>query len=305
MVPSAPGQAQDQGIDGVSSEQAEVLEQLQAKLEAIEEHGMTLEDALRRMQEEERAQAGPPDLVKDLWPAQRVLNNVSEAARSHNIDETLEGLDRMVALNAAITADLPASEVMVHCERALWFLNQDAFNEAGVEMAMAHRAADESKFATLVPQNVISLIQTQARNHIQAKKRSEAIDVVSTVLNICSEHDSLERMTRIDEALSGAREAVSRSAWGVVEAELFEARTELTDLAEVIRLDSWNVSGEETSAQGAEPVDEESGEAGEEPEAGVEDEGEGPADTDEAMEPADEGAVEAGSARPRPRRGSR
>lgn len=294
----------------MSSEQAEVLRQLQTKLEAIEEHGMTLEDALRRMQEQERAQAGPPDLVKDLWPAQRVLNNVSEAARSKNIDETLEGLDRMVALNAAITADLPASEIMVHCERALWFLNQDAFNEAGVEMSMAYRAADESKFATLVPQNVISLIQTQARNHIQANKRNEAIDVVSTVLRICSEHDSLERMNRIDEALSGAREAISRGAWGVVEAELFEARTELTDLAEIIRLDSWNVSSEETSAQGVESADEESAEAVDEPEAGVGDEGEsstgtGEAVEGEAVETEGQPQIEAGSARPRPRRGSR
>lgn len=271
----------------MSPEQQQLLNTLEAKLDSLEQHGMTLEDALKRMQEQERAEAGPPDLVRDIWPTQRVLNEAIEAARSSKVDETVAALDRLTPLVAALTGDLPASRIMVHCERALAYLSQNALDEAGAEMALAHRVADGTKFATLVPPNVISLIQTSARSQIQSGRAREAADVVRTILKASSDHQSLDRMARIEDAIAGARVAVDRGAWPVVEAELFEAHRELTDLSETIRPERWDLLGEEMdeaaavaddeAAEGDEPAAEEGEEAGEEtpaeaeePEPGVE-----------------------------------
>jgi len=93
------GLADDQDTDAMGPQQQQLLNKLEAKLEAIEQHGMTLEDALQRMQEQERAAAGPPALVKDIWPAQRVLNAAIEAARSSKTEETLAALDRLETLS--------------------------------------------------------------------------------------------------------------------------------------------------------------------------------------------------------------
>jgi hypothetical protein len=299
MVPSSQaGQAQDQDGDGMSPEQQQLMTKLEAKLDALEQHGMTLEDALQRMREQERAEAGPPDLVKDIWPAQRVLNDAIEAARSSKVDETTTALDRLVTLTDAVTGDLPASRIMIHCERALAHLSQNALDEAGVEMSSAHRVADGTKFATLVPPNVISLIQTSARSQIQAGRSREAADVVRTILKACADHESLDRMDRIDDAIAGARVAVERGAWPVVEAELFEAHRELIDLSETIRPERWDLSGTEMDDE-ITAADEDAAE-GEEPAEEAEEET--PTEADEAVEGDQEADAGADSAAPRPRR---
>ncbi|MGI5819381.1 MAG: hypothetical protein ACOX9R_14935, partial [Armatimonadota bacterium] len=292
LVPGTdPGQAMDgQDTDAMSPQQQQLLNKLEAKLEAIEQHGMTLEDALQRLQEQERAAAGPPALVKDLWPAQRVLNAAIEAARSSKTEETLATLNRLETLIAAVTGDLPASEIMVHCERALAYLSQNALDEAGVEMALAYRVADGTKFSTLVPANVISLIQTTARSQIQAGRPREAADVVMTILKASADHESLARMERIENAVAGARAAVARGAWAVVEAELFEAHRELTDLSEAIRPERWSLTGE--IGEDLDAAATEAGEATEEAPGDVEaDETAATESGDAAAAEADEGAA--------------
>ncbi|MBD3293358.1 MAG: hypothetical protein GF393_10570 [Armatimonadia bacterium] len=298
----------------MSPEQEQLLNKLEAKLEELERQGMSLEEALDQMRQQERATAGPPALVKDMWPAQRVLNDALEAANSSNADDTMAALDRLGPLSAAIAGDLPASRIMVHCERALAFLSQNALDEAGVEMAMAHRIADGTKFATLVPEKVIPNIQNLARPHIQAGKPRQAADVVMSVLNMCARHESLARMQRIENAIEGARAAVDRGAWGVVQAELLVANGELTDLADDVRLSRWDISGSDAeidldAREGAEGMDEaaEDAEAARDAEAAAE-EGESTAEADEAeaatgegetAEAQEEPELQAGSARPR------
>lgn len=304
MVPSGQD-AQDLDGDGMSPEQQQLLNTLEAKLDSLEQHGMTLEDALKRMQEQERAEAGPPDLVKDIWPTQRVLNEAIEAARSSKVDETVAALDRLTPLVVAVKGDLPASRIMIHCERALAHLSQNALDEAGAEMAFAHRVADGTKFATLVPPNVISLIQTSARSQIQAGRTREAADVVRTILNAAADHQSLDRMSRIEDAIAGARVAVDRGAWPVVEAELFEAHRELTDLSETIRPERWDLSGAEMDEAAAVTDDEGAAEGDEPAEEGEDADEDTPGEAEEPESGVDAGQdadAEADDTRPRPRR---
>jgi len=296
-----------QGSDGMSPEQEQLLNKLEAKLGELEQQGMSLEEALDQMRQQERATAGPPALVKDMWPAQRVLNQALEAANSSNAEDAIAALNRLGPLSAAITGDLPASEIMVHCERALAFLSQNALDEAGVEMGMAHRIADSTRFATLVPEKVIPNIQNLARPHIQAGKPRQAADVIMSVLSMCARHESLARMHRIDNAIEGARTAVDRDAWGVVQAELLVANSELTDLADDVRLSRWDISSSEPemdvdAEEGAGTVDETT-EAARDAESAADAaaaaEGEEAVGEDEAAEAEDEAEVQAGSARPR------
>ena len=324
-------QAQAQTGESMSPEQEQLLNKLEEKLDELEKHGMSLEDALERLQEEERAAAGPPSLVKDLWPAQRVLDDAINAARSEKAAETTAALDRLVALSAAINNDLPASQIMVRCERAMAYLSQNALDEAGIEMAMAYRVADLTKFATLVPEGTIALIQNSARSQISAGRPREAAEVVLTVLQKCSDHGSLARMERIDDAIAGAYVGVERGAWPVVEAELGQADAELRDLAETIRPERWDLTSASLSdaAATADEAASTDDAAAETDEAAAPAEGatapEGAADQGEAMETEDaapaadeEGdamstepaspqapATEAGSARPRTGRRSR
>jgi hypothetical protein len=243
----SPLVASGQGTQGtgISPEQEQLLNKLESKLESLEQRGITLEDALQRMQEQERAASGPPALVKDIWPAQRVISEAISAARTKNGDQTAAALERFSALSGAVTEDLPASQIAVHCERALAYLSQESMlDEAGVEMGEAYRVADQTKFATLVPGGVASLIQTSARQKISEGRPIEAKDVIMTILKKCEEHESLNRMKRIDGAVAGARDALHRGAWAVVEAELEEADSELRDLAETIRPERWNLGAQ-------------------------------------------------------------
>ena len=198
----------------MTPEEEQLLEKLETKLEALEQHGMTLEDAPAAAGAERMLQVRPRWSETSARPAR--AGCVIDAARSEKHDETLAALDRLDTLIAAVSGDLPASQIIVHCERALAYLSQDALDEAGAEMALAYRAADATRFATLVPEGVISLIQTNARSQISAGRRPEASELILTILRKCADHASLARMQRIDDAIAGARDAVQREAWPVV-----------------------------------------------------------------------------------------
>ena len=202
----------------------------------------SLRDMLERQQEHLHAKAGPPDLVQDLWPTQRVLSQVIQTAQLKKVDETLKGLERLQLLIANVAGGLPAREIMARSERALAYLSEDALDRAYAELGVAYDIADRSSFPRLVPEGVASLIQTSARSQISAGRTQEAASVVDTVRRRCAEHESLKKFDRIASGLEGARDAVHREAWGVVEAELFEIHNEITGLAETLRIDQWGIA---------------------------------------------------------------
>jgi hypothetical protein len=153
----------------------------------------------------------------------------------------VKALARLQTLVATVSGDLPARRIMVRCERALAYLSQDALDRASPELAIAYDIADNSPFARLVPGGVASLIQNEARSQINAGRASAAISVIETVRDKCAAHESLQQLARISDGVDGARDAVQREAWPVVEAELFEVHREMNDLAQTLQVERWDV----------------------------------------------------------------
>lgn len=274
--------------DREQQELAEIKEILKHLGPNVSSDLRSLKDMLERQQEQLLAETGPPDLVQDLWPTQRVLGEAIQTAQLKKAEETLKTLDRLQKLIATVAAGLPARQIMVRCERALAYLGHDALDRAYAELGIAYDIADRSPFPRLVPAGVASLIQTSARSQISAGRPQEAAAVVDNVRRTCAEHDSLRQFERINSGLEGARDAVHREAWGVVEAELFEIHKEITGLAEILRIDQWGIAPREAAEEPAPPETPEEV-ADEAPEAEAEAEA---ADAPETEAPTGDEAVE-------------
>lgn len=227
---------------GATAEEDEELAEIKELLQQTDMTVNTLAQELERRERQARDQAGPPNIVKDLWPAQRVLADAIQAARAQEADKVLSALDRLQTLVQAVRGDLPVSRIIVRCERALAYLSQDALNEAAVELSIAYDIAHRSPFPTLVPGDVASMIQTNARSQISAGRPRGAATVVETILGKCYAHGSLAQLERVSDGLAGARVAVERGAWPVVEAELFEVHRLITDLAETLNVQRWGLT---------------------------------------------------------------
>ncbi len=263
--PRAAGQEQVR----VEQEARELREMKQA----IERYGLTmtsLAEEIKRQSERSRAETGPPEIVKDLWPTQRVLATAMQAAQLQKTDETLHLLSRLDALVQALYSDLPASQIITRCERALVHLQlpEPNLEEASGELTIAYDVAHDPKLPKLRPAGVDALIQTNAKAQINAGRPTTAIEVVETVLVKCADHWSLQMLERVRAGILAAEAAVAREKWPVVEAELMEVHRELTDLAEEVHLQGYAAATAE--AEGGRMI-----EAGEEqPEAGAEAEAE-------------------------------
>ncbi len=242
LTPTTPDADEEMLTERERQELAEIREMLTHLGPNVSSDLRALKDMLERQQQQLEAKAGPPDLVKDLWPTQRVLNETIQTAQQKKGDETLASIDRLQKLVATVEAGLPAREIMVRCERALAYLAQDALDRAYAELGLAYDTADRSPFPRLVPSGVASLIQTSARNQIAAGRAQEAASVVDTVRRNASQHDSLAKFNRINAGLEGARTAGHREAWSVVEAELYEVHNQITALAETLRIDQWEIA---------------------------------------------------------------
>lgn len=262
----------------MTAEQQQRWNQIEAKLDRLAEHGYTLEQLLEQQELQEKAKAVPA-IEKDLMALRSVLADAIEYSGMKNAGETRAALERMENLVRAVTADLPASQVVVHAERALAYLSQNLLNEAGAELAVAYDVVHNAH-ARLRPPQVETMIQSRARDHISAGRVQDAAQVVRAIIERASGHESLQRMRRVAQGLEGAMDALEREAWPVVEAELVEMHREVSALDEAIRVARGSAD--------AEAVDEATSDEGEEAapaaeaEASAEDEAEEPAAQQEA-----------------------
>jgi len=270
----APGQlgAEEQATAEQESRELREIKQL------LEQTGLTvstLAEDIQAQAELQRIEAGPPAIVRDLWPAQRVLAAALQAAQLKKGPETLKLLGRLKGLARALHSDLPATEIITHTERALLNLQLTDPNleDAAAELTAAYNVAGDPKLPKLRPSGVDALLQTQARAHITADRREAAIDVLGSVLDRCADHWSLQMLERVLAGVDAAAAAVERGAWPVVEAELMEVNRELTELAEQVHLQSYSAApaepGAETAAEGEQPAEAVEGEQPATPEEGA------------------------------------
>ncbi|MGC9319365.1 MAG: hypothetical protein ACP5KN_15135 [Armatimonadota bacterium] len=242
------------GEGAMSAEEQQRWNELVTKIEKLEERGYTLEQLIERQEKQEQAEAVPA-LDKDLMAVRSVLADAIEYSGSKRASETHDALQRLDALLRALTDDLPASRIIIHCERALAYLSQNALNEADAELTAAYDIAHEAR-PQLRPAQVEQMIQSKAREQIAAGRPRDAATVVRAIIERCARHPSLETMTRVRQGLSGAMDALDRDVWPVVSAELFEMHDAITGLDESIRVQS-SVAPAEEEAEGEDILEEE------------------------------------------------
>lgn len=244
------------GPVGTGQQQAgrdEESRELREIKQLLEQTGLTVSALAQDIQtqaELQRLEAGPPPIVRDLWATQRVLTSALQAAQLKKSQETLTLLARLETLGRALYSDLPASQIIVHSERALMHLQlaDPNLEDAAAELAAAYKIASDPKLPKLRPAGVDAQIQSNAKAHVSAGRPDAAIEVLKAVLAKCRDHWSLQLLDRVNTGIEAARSAVNREAWPVVEAELMEVHRELGELAEQVHLQRYESTQEETTA---------------------------------------------------------
>ncbi len=256
-----------------TDQEARELREIKQLLEQTGLTVSTLAEDIEAQAELQRLEAGPPAVVRDLWPAQRVLGAALQAAQLKKGPETLTLLGRLKGLARALYSDLPAAQIITHAERALLSLqlSEPNYEDAAAEVTAAYNVASDPKLPKLRPSGVDSLLQTGAKAHITAGQAEAAIDVLGSVVNKCADHWSLQMLDRALTGVDSAALAVERGAWPVVEAELMEISRELTELAEQVHLQSYSAApaepGAETAVEAEQPAEAEQAAEGEQPAA--------------------------------------
>lgn len=308
----APGTQLTSDDQARAEQEAGELREIRQLLEQTGMTVSTLAEDIQAQAELQRLEAGPPAIVRDLWPAQRVVGAALQAAQLKKAPETLKLLSRLRGLARALYSDLPATQIITHTERALLNLQltEPNLDNAAAELTAAYNVASDPKLPKLRPSGVDALLQTNAKAQVTAGRAEAAIQVLGSVLDKCADHWSLQMLDRVLAGVDAAASAVDREAWPVVEAELMEVNRELTELAEQVHLQSYSpgpvaVTAEQPAeaTQPTEAGQPAPGAAGEQPAATPEQGAGVPAPATEGVQPGAQPATETEAA-PQPAPGA-
>ncbi len=231
-------QEQGQRPDALTEQERRELNEIKQLLQQTDLTVSSLAEEVQRQQERRRMEGGPPDVVKDLFPTLRVLGTAKEAVLAHRVRAVPHELRRLDQLVGVLISDLPASKIVMHCERALTHLQADEpdLEGASAELTLAYDIAHDPKLPRLRPAGVDALIQTNAKSQINAGRPDEAVEVIQTALEKAGGHWSLDLLDRVRDGIVAAEDAVRREAWPVVQVELVEVEGNLNKLAEEVHL---------------------------------------------------------------------
>lgn len=241
--PTAPVNA------GPSEEESRELRELK---ELLTKYGLTLE-TLRAQQEQqallEREAAGPPEAVRDIEPVRGMLASALASANLEKPDETLATLNRLEDMLVALYADLPASQIITRCERALASLQltDPRLEAAMLELTQAWDVARSPDLPKLKPAEVDALLQN-AKSQITGEQLQSAVTIINTVVRKCQDHWSLKTVEDMLSGVEAARAAVERRKWKVVAAELMELQAALERLIAQGRLQVYEAPTTEATA---------------------------------------------------------
>lgn len=235
-------------------------QELREVKELLTKYGLTLE-TLRAQQEQqallEREASGPPEVVRDIEPVRNLLASALASANLEKSSEAMASLSRLEDLLVALYADLPASEIITRCERALASLQltDPKLEGAVLELTQAWDVARSPELPKLQPAEADALLQN-AKGQVTAGQTQSAMTVIETVVQKCQGHWSLQTVADMLAGAAAAREAVERGKWKVVAAELMEMQAGLERLVAEGRLQLYEAppaTGAETAPTGAQP----------------------------------------------------
>lgn len=220
---------------GPQSEGTTETEQILAEIRKVQEATgsdlRALAAEVKRQQALQTEKAGDPPVVRDLAVLRVALGEARQAIQAKDSKVTEAALSRMERAALVVSAELPAAVVGQHVDRALTHIRQQEaagstdFVAASLSLLAASEAAVNGRPAELVP-DVLNELDA-AKASLDTGNTAEARKNLATVLEKVTGHPSVVTMSRTRLALAGAREALLRQAWPVVEAELEEVEGRL------------------------------------------------------------------------------
>lgn len=226
-----PGTTPDGGDQEVTQEQLRLLEDIRT---LQQQTGQTVQALMQDAQAREQralAEQGLPTIVEDIAAAQGVLGDASEAAQLQRPEAAQVALDRLSTICVTMLTDLPARRIAMHCERALAYLHLPTprLNEASAELTAAYDVCVSSADSARV-QDMLS----QAKGHLAASNTAGAGDVLRSIIAKTAAEPTARLLGRMLEGIAGARDALDRASWPVLQAELLEVRRMLDELSQTV-----------------------------------------------------------------------
>ncbi len=191
----------------------------------LKDNGATLESVLKEIQQSKalaEAQSKPSPLEKDLQVARLLLSAAQTAAQNRSPDDSAVALQRLERMLEGVMAELPATEMELNLERALYALKQetgaDAITHASGALLAAVNVSVKATLPTLVPP-VVKDIET-AKAQVDKGDTQGAMKAIADLIGKVSEQSSVRSVSWALAGVRGAEEALQRRAWPVIVAEL-------------------------------------------------------------------------------------
>ena len=241
----------------ITQEQLKLLEDIRSLQQETGQTVQALMQDARQREERALAEQGLPTLVEDIAAAQDVLGDASEAAQLKRPEAARAALDRLSAICTTMLTELPSRRIATHAERALAYLHlpQARLSEASAELTAAYDVCVSSAD----PPEVQDLI-SQAKGHLSAGNMSGAGEVLRSIIAKAGAEETVGLLRGMLQGIAGAGDALDRSAWPVVQAELLEVRRMLDDLSQRVQFRE-SISAVQPSATAGETTTTEGGES--------------------------------------------
>jgi len=215
------------------SDQSAQFKELDEKLRA---NGATLDSLLEEFKQTQLLkEAQGPTLEKDIQVARLLLYGAQTATQGKSQADTAAVLQRLERVLNAIMAELPAAEMQLDLERALYALKQetgaDAITHASGALLLAVNVGTKATLPTLVPTVVKDIESAKAK--VDKKDTQGAQKAIGDLVGKVSVHTSIKCVSNALAGVRGAQEALSRQAWPVVLAELQQVDTLFGELVQV------------------------------------------------------------------------
>jgi len=217
----------------VNEQQFELLQ----RIDEFEERTDLALDSLMKDADRRRAQESAETgaaVAKDVQAAQSVLREAEEAAQQKKHESAAAGLARLDHIVLSMQAEVPAAVISQQVERAVAAITvahrpADASAALLVAYDEGVREAKANATAHLVPE-VLKDIE-RAKTYTDAGRSQEALAVLNLVLEKASQEPTAQMLEKVREGIAGAKDALGRQAWPVVQAELLELDRMLAEVA--------------------------------------------------------------------------
>ncbi len=255
VAPTGPPQPPEPQAPRISTEQEQLLEEI---LEYTKQTGSTLEELAeeaRRREALAQAPSGVEAVDEDLRVAKALTGVARSGAANKQAEKTDAALGRLVATLRALRTEIPAAVIAQHLERALIAISNLPAQQAGNAASSSLLAAIDTAMqapAPLVPE-VVDAVE-RAKGKVDDEQLQQGAEQIVEILDQLRDDATVNLLDSASGSVRGAQDALQRTAWPVLIAELDQLEAMLSQLQEKIGEETTVVAAEQepTAAEDAE-----------------------------------------------------